>query len=342
MKAFIIHNPGETGVVEVESPAPGQGEVLLRIRLAGFCGSDLSTFRGKNPMVSYPRIPGHEIAATIAAVGDGVPDTLEPGQPVTVSPYTACGQCPSCRRGRPNACRSNQTLGVQRDGAIAEHLIVPWQKIHKAEDLSLRELSLVEPLSVGFHAVSRGEVTREDSVAVLGCGAIGLGAVAAAAFRGANTIVVDIDDAKLALAKKAGASHLINSHSEKLHETLQELTGGDGPDVVIEAIGLPATFRSAVAEVAFTGRVVYIGYAKAPVEYETKLFVQKELDILGSRNASPENFDEVIAMLRQGLFPVEETISAVVPLEHAGEAMVAWDRDPGSFTKILVALDEAK
>lgn len=336
MKAFFINSPGETSIADVEKPSPAAGQVLLRVRMVGLCGSDLNTFRGNNPMVSFPRIPGHEVAATIEAAGAEVPPKLSPGMNVTLSPYTACGDCPACRRGRPYACRSNQTLGVQREGALTEYIVAPWEKVHTAGDLSLRELCLVEPLSVGFHAASRGRVTAGDTVAVLGCGAIGLGAVAAAEFRGANTIAVDIDDEKLAVALAAGAAHAVNSQKENLHERLQALTGGDGPDVVIEAIGLPVTFRAAVEEAAFTGRIVYIGYAKAPVSYETRLFVQKELDIMGSRNATEEDFDGVIEMLQRGRFPVERAITRVASLGDAGEALKAWDENPPAFTKILI------
>ena len=180
MKAFVITNPGATELGSFAKPNPGPNEVLLRTRYIGLCGTDLNTFRGKNPMVTYPRIPGHEIAATIVDAGSGVPAQFEPGLDVTVSPYTSCGKCASCLRGRTNACVSNQTLGVQRDGAMQEFFTVPWQKVFIASGLSLRELTLVEPLGVGFHTVSRGRVTASDSVAVIGSGAVGLGAVAAA------------------------------------------------------------------------------------------------------------------------------------------------------------------
>jgi threonine dehydrogenase-like Zn-dependent dehydrogenase len=337
MKAFLITNPGLTELGNVEKPVPGTGDLLLRTRYIGLCGTDLNTFRGKNTMVTYPRIPGHEIAATIVDAGAAVPAQFEPGTDVTVSPYTSCGTCASCRRGRANACMSNQTLGVQRDGAMQEYFIVPWQKVFVANGLSLRELTLVEPLGVGFHTVARGRVTDADTVAVIGCGAVGLGAVAASAFRGANTVIIDIEDAKLAIAKQAGAHHSINSSSEDVHTRLQELTNGHGPDVIIEAVGSPATYRMAIEEVAFTGRVVYVGYSKEPVTYETKYFVQKELDILGSRNSLDE-FPDVIAMLLQGRFPVESTISKVVPLEQAGEALAGWAAAPQTITKILVEL----
>ncbi|AXC16372.1 Alcohol dehydrogenase (plasmid) [Acidisarcina polymorpha] len=221
---------------------------------------------------------------------------------------------------------------------MTEYIAIPRDRIHTA-NLTLKELCLVEPLTVGAHAVARGRVTKNDTVAVLGCGGIGLGAIAASAFRGARTIAIDMDDRKLDIAQKAGASHLINTGSQDLHERLVEMTG-DGPDVVIEAIGLSSTFRAAVEEVAFTGRVVYIGYAKEPVSYETRLFVQKELDILGSRNALPEDFLEVIRMLEAGDFPVEDAISAIVTPENAAHMLEAWSTNPGRYTKIMVRFDK--
>src|SRR5690606_5064011 len=156
--------------------------------------------------------------------------------------------------------------------------------------------------SVGRHAVVRARVEPADRVAVVGCGAVGLGAVAAAAATGAQVYAVDVDPRKLELARAAGAAHLVDSGTTPLHATLQALTDGRGPDVVIEAVGLPATFLAAVQEVAFTGRVAYIGYAGAPVSYDTSLFVKKELDILGSRNATAADFSAVIDLLRDGTF----------------------------------------
>jgi L-galactonate 5-dehydrogenase len=228
---------------------------------------------------------------------------------------------------------------VQRDGALTEFIAVPWQKLIRSEKLSLAEHALVEPLSVGFHAVERGRVTAADTVLVFGCGMIGLGAIAGAALlRGARVIAVDIDDAKLALARKAGAVEVINSRTEHLHERLQALTGGDGPGVVIEAVGLPATFRAAVDEVAFAGRVIYIGYAKENVAYETKYFVMKELDILGSRNATAQNFADVVRVLEAGRYPVADTLTRVVSFAEAGAALADWAAAPGRITKIHVEL----
>ena len=332
MKAVVLRRPGEAALEIRPEPRDGGG-VLLKVNMIGLCGSDLNSFRGTNPMVSYPRIPGHEISATVVEA-NGLAG-VKAGEHVTLSPYTSCGKCAACRKGRPNACQYNETLGVQRDGGLKEYILVPAEKIYPA-NLSLKELCLVEPLTVGFHAVARGRVTGQDVVAIFGCGGVGLGAVAAAGFRGARTIAIDVDDAKLEIARKAGATDLINTRRDDLHSRLLDLTEGLGPDVVIEAIGLPQTFRASVEEVAFAGRVVYIGYAKEPVAYETSLFVQKELDILGSRNALPEDFREVIRMLEEHRFPVEEAVSWIVPMDEAPEVLAAWNADPARFTKIMI------
>jgi len=335
MKAVVVQEPGNAMLVDIPEPSEATGNTLLQIRMIGLCGTDLNTFRGKNPLVTFPRVLGHEVAATILSTSTGAQNSLQNGTAVTLAPYTSCGQCASCLRGRPNACRSNQTLGVQRDGALTERIAIPPEKLYDAK-LSFKELCLVEPLTVGFHAAKRGRVTKHDTVAVFGCGGVGLGAISAAAYHGARVIAIDMDDAKLEIARKAGATEFVHSGREDLHLRLSKITDGRGPDCIIEAIGLTQTFRASVEEVAFTGRVVYIGYAKEPVAYETSLFVQKELDILGSRNALPEDFRDVIRMLEERRFPVDDMISAIVPIEEAPEMLRQWSDNPAAFTKIMV------
>jgi threonine dehydrogenase-like Zn-dependent dehydrogenase len=334
MKALVLHNPGHASIETTPEPLATNGEILLKVQMVGLCGSDLNSFRGLNPLISFPRIPGHEVCATVVQENGSLPE----GTHVALFPYTSCGECASCRRGRPNACQFNQTLGVQRDGALAEFIVMPPKKLFPAK-LTPMELCLVEPLAVGFHAVARGRVTFDDTVVVFGCGGVGLGAVAGSNARGATTICVDVDDEKLKLARAAGGAHTINSFKEPLHHRLLELTEGRGPDAVIEAVGTAATFRAAVEEVAFTGRVVYIGYTKEPVSYETKLFLQKELDVLGSRNAQPEDFRAVIKHLGAQKFPVNEVVSLIVPLEEAPDALRSWSENPSRFTKILVSVN---
>lgn len=336
MKAIQITEPSVMKIIDIAEPQMGDDEVLLKMKYVGFCGSDLNTFRGGNPMVKMPVVPGHEVGAEIVKVGKNVPDVLKPGMTVTVNPYTNCGKCASCRNGRVNACEHNETLGVQRWGAMCEYLSLPWVKVIPAGQLSARTSALIEPMSVGFHAVSRAQVTDIDVVMVIGCGMVGMGAVVRAAQRGAIVIAADIDDEKLALAKQMGTSYAVNTKTEDVHARLMEITSGFGPDVVIEAVGSIPTYQMAINEVGFTGRVVCIGYAKSEVSFQTKYFVQKELDIRGSRNAQPSDFRAVIRYLERGTCPVDRLISNEVEPEGAANAMDQWAANPGKVFRILV------
>ena len=336
MKAIQIEKERQMAVVDIPAEEMKSNEVLLRLEYVGFCGSDLSTYLGKNPMVKMPVIPGHEVGAVIEKVGADVPEGLKPGMTVTVNPYTNCGKCASCRNNRVNACQHNETLGVQRNGAMREFIALPWEKIIPAGQLSPRTCALIEPMSVGFHAVSRAQVTDIDVVVVIGCGMVGMGAIVRSVLRGATVIAADIDDEKLALAREMGASYTINTISEDVHARLMEITSGFGPDVIIEAVGSPVTYNMAVNEVAFTGRVICIGYAKTEVSFQTKFFVQKELDIRGSRNAQPSDFRAVIHYLERGTCPVDRLISQEVTPEKAPEAMQQWADNPGKVFRILV------
>lgn len=324
-------------VIEMEKPVVAPGQILVKIEYVGFCGSDLNTYLGRNPMVKLPVVPGHEVGAVVEEIGEGVPEGLfAKGMSVTLNPYTNCGKCASCRNGRVNACEHNETLGVQRNGVMCEYAVMPWQKVIPAPSMSSRDCALIEPMSVGFHAVSRGQVVDNERVMVIGCGMIGMGAIVRASLRGATVIAVDLDDEKLVLARKVGATYVINSKTENVHERMLQLTDGLGADVVIEAVGSPATYVMAVDEVGFTGRVVCIGYAKSPVEFQTKLFVQKELDIRGSRNALPADFRAVINYLQTGVCPIDKLISRIAEPEEAAAAMADWAAAPGKVFRILV------
>lgn len=338
MKALFLTAIGQTEIREIEKPSIGPEEVLLKIGMVGFCGGDLNGFKGLFELQEYPNVLGHEVGGTIEAMGSQVPESFKIGNKVTVYPYLNCGKCISCRKGRRNACQDNKTMGVRRPGAMTRYIAIHWQDLFASEKLSLKELALVEPLTVGFHAAARGRVSSQDRVAVIGCGIVGMGAIASAVNRGAEVIAIDIDDSKMDIAKKIGVAHTINTSREDLHEALMRITDGDGPDVIIEAVGNAITYRAAVDEVAYTGRVVCIGYAKSAVEFNTGIFVRKEIEILGSRNCTDE-FPEVIAYLEAGLFPVEDVISKTVSLDDAGAALADWAANAKGITKIMVDFD---
>jgi len=335
MKAVSLLGPGRIAFVDIPEPKPGPDDVIVAVAYVGLCGTDLNAYRGRSPLVSYPRIPGHEIGGTIVAKGENVPARIQVGAHATVSPYSHCGTCTACRKGRVNCCQFNQTLGVQRDGALAERIAIGYNEVYTSSILSPQELALAEPLAVGCHAANRGRICEADTVLVLGCGAVGLGAIAAAARKGASIIGVDVEQAKLDTAVKLGAGYTVNAATDDTPARVASITGGEGAGVVIEAAGQPETYRMAMALAASTGRVVCVGYASSSVDLDTTLIVRKELEILGSRNALDE-FRAVIAMLEQRERPFADIISRIVEFEQTPQAFADWSASPQSFTKILV------
>jgi threonine dehydrogenase-like Zn-dependent dehydrogenase len=233
------------GIVEVPEVALLPEQALLQVKMVGMCGTDLNTYRGRNAMVTFPRVLGHEIAAVVVE-GDG---DLPAGTPVTMAPYTNCGICPACLRGRVNACQRNETMGVQRDGAITEYIRVPRAKLYPAKFVDQGPL----PGRAADGWIPRGG-TRASELRVcdrsfrlrlrlrLRLRRRGAGSHRRLGIRGAETIAIDMDDRKLATARRAGARHAINTAREDLHTRLQEITSGRGPDVIIEAIGCRQPF----------------------------------------------------------------------------------------------------
>jgi 2-desacetyl-2-hydroxyethyl bacteriochlorophyllide A dehydrogenase len=338
MKALVIDAVGHSGFTEVEQMALGAGDVRLDVRHVGLCGSDLNTFNGLNPLVELPRIPGHEIGGVVAETGADVSPDITVGASALVIPYTTCGTCKSCLSGRVNACRFNRTLGVQQDGGLRDQIVVAQDRLILNSMLPDAHLALVEPLSVGFHAVRRGRVTDADTVLVLGGGMIGIGVILGAMARGARVIVSEVSQTKQAALKALGVATVINPMTQDLAQEIATLTDEHGPDVVIEAVGLPETFRAAVDLAAFSGRVVYVGYAKSDVSYNTSLFNLKELDIMGSRNAVREDFEAVIAYLEAHSSVADPLISKRFLWGDADQALDYWQQNRDTVFKILIDL----
>lgn len=337
MKALAIAEKSQAQFIEIPEPQCGSDSVLLRVEHVGLCGSDLNTWRGLNPLVNYPCVPGHEIGGTVLETGSTV-TAIKAGDRVVVLPCTECGVCSACQSGRPNACKNNRTLGVQRQGGMMQKLVMPAHKVLVCNTLTSDALALVEPLAVGLHAAKRAQISVGEWTAVIGCGVIGLGAITAAAAMGARVVAIDIDDRKRDVALACGAHAFLNAANENIDASLSQLDEGRGPAVVIEAVGNQKTIEQAVNLVGFAGRVVYVGYAKQPVSYQSALFLMKELDIRGSRNATAADFRAVLALMEQRRYPIERIVTAHYPLNQADKAFSDWASDPGAFTKILIDL----
>ena len=310
MKAIQITHQQELNVIEIEKPsAPGQGEVLLRLHYVGFCGSDINTFMGRNTMALNPVIPGHEVGAVIEAVGEGVPEGLKPGMVVTCNPYTNCGKC-----------ASGTTVNVDAN-------IMKW--VDQTKEFTDKGYNNKTSLWAPEWAADQGP---EGKVFGFFYSTWGINFTLA----GNSLETPEAEGGKLELARQMGASYTINTRTEDVHARLMEMTGGFGPDVVIEAVGSTPTYQMAVDEVAFTGRVVCIGYAKAEVSFQTKYFVQKELDIRGSRNAMPQDFRAVIHYLERRTCPVDKLITKEIHPEQALDTMRWWSQNPGKVFRILM------
>lgn len=336
MKAVYINNPKDVSLEDVEMPIPKEGEALLKLVYGGICGSDLGSYRGTFAYFSYPRIPGHELAARIEQVGPN-PYGLAPGMVVTVNPYFNCGKCYSCQRGLVNACTSNQTMGVQREGGFAQYITMPVERIIDGKGLAAKSLVLVEPFCIGYHGVKRAKVKAGDKVLVVGAGTIGVLSAVAAKALGAEVYMSDIAPQKLEYAKRFGIDGiLLNDGDENLIKACMEVTGGNGFDVAIEAVGLPSTFQNCIDALAFGGRMALIGVGKKRLDFDFTLIQKKELDIYGSRNALTSDFKEVVDLMAAGKLGIDDVVTNVFKFEDAAMAFSRFDEHADRMLKVLL------
>lgn len=338
MKAICIKQPGEVVIEELDKPVPKEGEALLKLLYGGICGSDLGSYRGANAYVSYPRIPGHEFSAKIVEVGEN-DKGLAPGMIVTCNPYFNCGECYSCQRGLVNACTDNQTMGVQREGAFAEYITMPVERIYDGKGLDPKTLALIEPFCISYHGVSRADVKPGDKVLVVGAGTIGVLAAVAAKAKGGEVTICDVAPEKLDYAYQTfGLDHkLLNNSPEALENGVKEFTNGNGFDVTIEAVGMPNTFQNCIDAACFGGRVVLIGVSKRNIEdFFFTIIQKKELNIYGSRNAMKKDFLELIDLVKAGGVPLDKIVTNTYKFADAPKAFADFAAGAGKMLKVVI------
>ncbi|MBQ6551990.1 MAG: zinc-binding alcohol dehydrogenase family protein [Lachnospiraceae bacterium] len=339
MKAVWINEPGSIEIVDLPMPEPKENEALLQVLTCGICGSDVASFTGNQPFTSYPRIPGHEFSARIISLPESYQGELKPGDVVTANPYFNCGHCYACKRGHVNCCHDNQTMGVQRDGSFCEYIAMPVERIYPGQGLSKDQLALIEPFSIGYHALSRCEIRPGDKVLVIGAGPIGLFALISAKSRGAEVHSADLLDGRLEKAKAFGADGVINSGRESLADYTAAHTEG-GFDVCVEACGVPETFLACIESCAFAGNIVLIGNGKRETTFLHSTLLKKELNVYGSRNSLPADFKALIGLVADGTVDPLPMVSAVYPFEKAKEAFDALVHNDGSLGKVLIRFAE--
>ena len=336
MKALTIANPFRVEIREIPKPVPGENEALLKPLYGGICGSDLNSYRGANAYLTYPRIPGHELSAEIVEIGEN-DRGFRAGDIVTVNPYFNCGKCLSCRRGLVNACMSNQTMGVQRDGGFCEYIVMPVSRLIDGKGLDPKTLALIEPFCIGYHGVQRASVQAGDKVLILGAGTIGYLAAIAAKARGAQVWICDIAPGKLAYAGQFGLDGtILNTSPEAFDKAWKELTDGNGFDVTIECVGLPGTLQNCLDAVCFGGRVSVIGIGKHNIDLDFTIIQKKELNIFGSRNALTKDFEELIDLVRSRQPGIGKIITNEYPYEQAAQAFEDFHQNAGSMLKVML------
>ena len=343
MKSLLIEQPGKVSFQDIPMPQPKEGEALLKLLYGGICGSDLGSYRGSFAYFDYPRIPGHEFSAEIIEVGENAYG-LKKGMIVTCNPYFNCGTCYSCRRGMVNCCENNQTMGCQRDGAFSEYVTMPVERIYDGQGLPAKTLALIEPFCISYHGVQQANVQPGERVMVMGAGTIGVLAAVAAKSKGAKVYIADVAEQKLQYAVENFGldGMLLNDSEEHFAEQIATITGGDGFDVTIEAVGLPSTFQGCIDAAAFCGRVVLIGIGKKNLDFNFTAIQKKELHISGSRNAMKADFLELIELVKSGEVNIEKIVTNVYPFTQAPKAFADFSENAGQMLKVLLDFTAAE
>ncbi len=339
MKTVMIDEPFKIHVGDTEMPVPKEGEALLKVMYGGICGADVASYIGNQPFTTYPRIPGHEFSAEIVSIPEN-DRGLKAGDIVTANPYFNCGECYSCKRGFVNCCTDNQTMGVQRDGAFREYIVMPVERIYEGKGLSAKELALVEPFTISYHALHRAKVKPGDNVLVVGAGPIGLFALIAAKAQGAKVYSADILPGRLEKALHFGADGVINSKEKDIREEAMRITGGNGFDVCVEACGQSVTFLSCIDCAAFAANIILIGNGKKETTFLHSILLKKELNVFGSRNSYPQDFRAVIDLIASGKVNVLDMVSDIYTIDRADEAFKALSNNDGSLAKVLINIGD--
>lgn len=325
MKAAVFHGPDQPlDVTDVPTPEPGAGEILVRVAGCGLCHTDLHYLdHGVKTFKQPPLILGHEAAGTIAALGAGVNAWAE-GDPVLIPAVLSCGKCAYCRAGRENLCDRLIMLGNNIDGAYAEYIAIPASEaIPVPAELPLeRACVIADAISTPYHAVKhRGRVRAGDTVAVVGCGGVGLNVVQCATAAGAQVLAVDLNDARLEIARTLGAVETINPNAfDRLDKHVRGLTGG-GVDVAFEAIGTPRTIETAFSLLRRGGRLCVIGYSAETVALSAAKIMYYELEVVGSLGCGGGEYPEILKLVQAGRLRLDPIVSGTLPLDQINDGL---------------------
>ena len=338
MKQAVMTAPGKIEFRAADPPAPGAGEVLLRIKRIGICGSDLHVYHGRHPYTSYPVIQGHEFAAVVEAVGAGV-TSLEPGQKVTAMPQIVCGSCLQCRRGDYHICERLKVQGFQADGVAQELFVTAVDKIILLPDsFSFEQGALVEPASVAVHAVGRAGPLAGRNVVVLGAGPIGNLVAQVARAAAEDVLITDLSDFRLDVARRCGIRHVSNAAAEPLSEAAGRAFGADGFDVALDCAGCEETISAAVENINKGGTIVVVGVFGEKPAVDLGLCQDRELTLTGTLMYKKEDYQQAVAAIAAGSIAAEPLISRHFDFEEYLQAYEHIDQAGPETMKVFIDL----
>jgi 2-desacetyl-2-hydroxyethyl bacteriochlorophyllide A dehydrogenase len=333
MKAVVCENPGELRLVERPAPHPNEGEVLVRIRRIGLCGTDYHIFAGRHPYLAYPRVMGHELAGEIISAPSG--SHFRPGQIVSINPYLSCGVCVACRRGKPNACVTISVLGVHADGGMCELLSVPQSAVVDATGLTLDQAAMLEFLAIGAHAVARSHLQSDDRILVAGAGPIGISVALFARLEGAAVTLVDRRAARLAYARDRLGFQDVALAGPELAAILFDRTNGEMFDIVFDATGSLEAMGRSLDHVAHGGTLVLVGVAPGDLVFPDPEFHKRETTLVASRNALKADFERVIEAMKDGDIPSDALRTHSFPIAELPERLPELIADADNVLKAI-------
>ncbi|MEM7230654.1 MAG: zinc-binding alcohol dehydrogenase family protein [Planctomycetota bacterium] len=338
MKTITLKEPGTFERSDTDEPnALPDGHALVQVKRVGICGTDLHAFRGRQPFFSYPRILGHELGVEVLDVASGG-QGVSAGDHCSVEPYLNCGTCLPCRVGRTNCCQSLQVLGVHTDGGMREQIVVPANKLHRSESLSLDQLALVETLGIGAHAVSRADVQPGENVLVIGAGPIGLSIIQFAQIAGANVAVLEMSEQRMEFCRRQfGVEHCIDARNEPV-DALRTALGGELPTAVFDATGSAASMQAAFQYPESTGRLILVGIVQGDISFFDPEFHRRELTILSSRNAVSSDFDRILRFMEEGRIDTSPWITHRASYDHLIEDFPSWLEPESRVVKAMLEL----
>lgn len=308
MKVISCEEPKRFTEKEEDIPKIKQGEVLIKVKRIGICGTDIHAFYGNQPFFTYPRVLGHELSGEIVEV-DMNDRELKAGDSVAIIPFLECGKCIACRQGKMNCCTNMKVFGVHIDGGMKEYIKLPIDHVLKVDGISFDKAAMIEPLSIGAHAVRRAKLEDNQFALVIGGGPIGLGVMKFAKLAGAKVIAMDIHEDRLQFCKDwAHADFTVNARKDPIEE-ISKITNGDFPEVVFDATGNKSSMMNAFQYVSHGGQLVYVGLVKDDITFNDPEFHKREMSLLGSRNATPEDFEYVISCVKNGDIDVNQMIT---------------------------------